>query len=277
MTTETATSAADAWKERVETHHAQSLRVMDDSLQHGDFWRSLAPMFRADPHRTDDEALDAISALVDPDSTVLDVGGGAGKYAVALAFKSSAVTVVEPSESMLEQLNEAAEEAGCSNVEAVFSEWETANVPASDTVLCSHVVYGVAEIVPFIAKLNDHAKRRVILLSFVDSPQSGVAQLWEPVHGEPRINLPAMPELVNVLWGMDIYPDIRMLTTTRSHRFDDVAAALDEFKRRLFIGRDQQAEQRLEDCIEVYLESTPDGYRIKGARPTRQGLITWTT
>ena len=269
------TSAADSWKRRVESHHAQSLRVMDESWRQGDFWKSFAPMFRADPHRTDDEALNEVARLVSADSRVLDVGGGAGRYAVALALRCQSVAVVDPSESMLEQLREASAEAGRSNVEAVLSDWETAQVEAADVVLCSHVVYGVADIRPFIEKLTSHAKRRVVMLSFVDSPQSSIAPLWEPVHGERRVNLPALPELMNVLWEMDIYPSVRMLTSTRAQSFESVEAALDELSGRLFLGDNTRARTRLESVIEDFLEGHDDGFRIVGARPTRQGVIWW--
>ena len=232
-------------------------------------------MFRADPHRTDDEALNAIADLVSADSTVLDVGGGTGRFAVALSFKCSSVTVVEPSESMLAQLGEATKEAGRTNVEAVLSGWEDAQVETADVVLCSHVVYGVADIRPFIQKLNDHARRRVILLSFVDSPQSRVAPLWQPVYGEERINLPALPELMNVLWEMDIYPSIGMLAASAPHRHATIEEVLEEVSRMMFTGDESPARARLEAAILDYLEQTEDGLRLKGARPVRQGVIWW--
>ena len=269
------TPSANSWKSRVDSHHAQSLRVMDESWREGDFWRSLAPMFRADPRRTDDEALDAISELISTDSTVLDVGGGAGRYAVPIALRRQSVTVVDPSESMLAQLREATAEVGLSNVQTILSDWETAQVEAADVVLCAHVVYGVADIRPFLDKLSAHARRRVVLVSFVDSPQSSIAPLWEPVHGEQRVNLPALPELVNVLWEANVYPSIHMLTSTRAQSFESVEEALSELSGRLFLGEESHARARLESVIEEHLERTDDGFRIAGARPVRQGVIWW--
>ena len=265
----------ELWQQRVESHHEQSLRVMDKSLRQGDFWKDMAPMFRADPHRTDDEALNAISGLVSPNSTVLDVGGGAGRFAVALSFKCKSVTVVDPSESMLEQLQEATAEAGRSNVAAVHSDWETAEVEPEDVVLCSHVVYGVADIGPFVEKINAHARRHVVLLSFVDSPQANIAPLWEPVHDERRINLPALPELVNVLWEMGIYPNICMLTPLMPQLYESIGDATEELSNRLFLTQDSPSRERLEAVVEDHLESTDEGWRIVGARPVRQGVIWW--
>ena len=269
-------SAVEAWRARVERHHAQSEGVMEASLREGDFWRNLAPMFRADPYRADDEALNALLELTPEGGTALDVGGGAGRFAIPLALRRGAsVTVVEPSPSMLEQLEAAVSEAEGADVTGVSSGWESARVESADVVLCSHVVYGVADIGPFLRKLRDHARRRVVMVSFVDSPQSGVAPLWEPVYGEERVNLPALPELMNVLWEMGIYPSVRMLTPTGPQVFESVEAAVEEVSGRLFIGDNAERLGRLRDSIGEYLEQTEGGYRIKGARGSRQGVIWW--
>ena len=270
-------SAAETWRRRVERHHAQSRAVMDESMLSGDFWRSLAPSFRADPRRTDDEALNVISEMVESCDSLLDVGGGAGRFAVALALGGKTATVVDPSESMLEQLREAADEAGIADsVTAVLADWESAEPNPADAVLCSHVVYGVADIAPFIRKLTAHARRRVVMLSFVDSPQASVAPLWEPVHGERRVNLPALPELMNVLWEMGVYPSVRMLTPTPPQSFESAEAAADELARRLFVGENADARARLQSAAADFLERTADGgLRIIGAKPARQGAIWW--
>ena len=268
------TGAIESWRRRVESHHAQSLRVMNEAQRTGDFWKSHAAGFRADPRRTDDEALNAIAALTPRDSTLLDVGGGAGRFAVALAFRCAAATVVDPSESMLDQLREAASEAGRDNVSAVFAEWQDADVESADVVLCSHVVYGVADIEPFLAKLNAHANKRVILLSFVLSPQSWIAPLWEPVYGERRIDLPGLPELVNVLWEMGFYPNVRMLTPSPPQTFESVDAAIENLSGRLWIT-DDAVHRRLEDSIADHLEPVDGGYRVRGVGAVRQGLVWW--
>ena len=269
-------SAAAVWRRRVESHHAQSRAIMDESALSGDFWRSLAPSFRADPRRTDDEALNAISELAADCRSLLDVGGGAGRFAVALALGGMEATVVDPSEAMIEQLREAAADAGADNVTAVRAEWEGAAVEPADAVLCSHVVYGVADIAPFIRKLTAHARRRVIMLSFVDSPQASVSPLWQPVHGERRVNLPALPQLMNVLWEMEVYPSVRMLTPTAPQSFESEEAAVDEFARRLFVGEDADARARLETAAPRFLERTADGnLRMVGAKAARQGAIWW--
>ena len=276
MSSEHTVSAVEAWRARVERHHAQSEGVMEASLREGDFWKNLAPMFRADPYREDDEALNALVELTPEGGSVLDVGGGAGRFAIALAARRGAeVTVVDPSPSMLEQLEASVAEVEGTNVTGVNAEWEAARVESADVVLCSHVVYGVADIRPFLQKLHDHARERVVMVSFVDSPQAGVAPLWEPVYGEERVNLPALPELMNVLWEMGIYPSVRMMPPTGPQVFESVEAAVEEVSGRLFIGSNSERLRRLSESIEGYLEAVDDGYRIREARAVRQGVVWW--
>lgn len=276
MSSERIESAVEAWRTRVDRHHAQSEGVMEASLREGDFWRNLAPMFRADPYREDDEVLNVLLELTPEGGSMLDVGGGAGRFAIALAVRQgAATTVVDPSPSMLEQLEASVSEVEGAKVTGMNAEWESARVVAADLVLCSHVVYGVADIQPFLQKLHDHARERVIMVSFVDSPQAGVAPLWEPVYGEERINLPALPELMNVLWEMGIFPSINMLPPAGPQSFESAEAAVEEVSGRLFIGSDSERLERLSGSIEGYLEAVDGGYRIKGARAVRQGVVWW--
>ena len=72
---------------------------------------------------------------------------------------------------MVEGLREG-EGAGIKNLSVVQGLWEEAQVDPADKVLCAHVVYGVAEIKPFIRKLQSHARERVVLLAFMESPLS---------------------------------------------------------------------------------------------------------
>src|SRR5947209_1826946 len=102
------TSPEAAWQRRVEAHHAQSLRIQAQlGWSAGDFWAGLSERFEADPDRTGDPVLERLFGEVTPEMTVLDVGGGAGRLALALARRCRQVTVVDSSESMLGRLEAA--------------------------------------------------------------------------------------------------------------------------------------------------------------------------
>ena len=159
----------------METHHAQSLRAQEGFTPSDDFWRPFASAFRADPRRTDDPTLDRVAREVDRDKTLLDVGGGAGRFALPLALHCRHVTVVEPSESIVGEFRDGARDAGIDNLSVTQGSWEEAHVEPADVVLCSHVVYGIADVAPFVRKLGSHARERVLMLVFMDSPQSALS------------------------------------------------------------------------------------------------------
>ena len=268
-------SAIEEWNDRVETHHAQSLRAQDESKVPDDFWVPFVSSFRADPYRDDDPVLARLAREVGPAKTLLDVGGGAGRFALPLALRCRHVTVVEPSHSMLKELRAGAKEHGIGNVSAVEGIWEEADVEPADVILCSHVLYGVADIEPFVRKLDRNAGERVLALMFVDSPQSELSALWEALHDEKRTPLPALPQLLRALWEMDIYPDIEMVGTRRPQAFEDRGGALERLRQRLYVVPDTEQDRRLVMALDEMLVETPDGLIIRNTQIRHQGLLMW--
>ena len=81
------------------------------------------------------------------------------------------MTVVDPSADSIDLLKERAADAGITNITAINEQWEDANVPAADLVLCSLVLHHVSEPAPFVARLQQHASNRVAVLG--DGPDAG--------------------------------------------------------------------------------------------------------
>lgn len=271
------TSAIESWKQRVESHHAQSEKVQADAhWSSGDFWRPFAQYFRQDPRRADDPVMDKIASKIGADSTVLDVGGGAGRIALPLALKVTHVTVAEPSQSMIEQLQEEAKQSEITNVSVVQSLWEDAKVEPADVVICAHVLYGVADAEPFIRKLAEHAKEQVMILCFMRAPISRMSPFWLPVHGEERIDMPGLSELMPLLWEMDIYPDVEMFEPSPLQTFESQQEAHDQLLGRLYVKPDTEEDERLKKAVEDLLVETPDGLVVRDIGRGRQGLISWT-
>lgn len=268
--------AIETWNERVKRHHAQSEAVMEAaSWSDDDFWRPYARFFRLDPRREDDPVLDVLLSMLNSGGTALDVGGGAGRLALPMALKCSHVHVVEPSLSMISQLRESAAEAGIDNVSVTQAVWESAEVDAADAVLCAHVVYGVSDIEPFIRKLQAHANSLVVILSFIESPMNRISRFWQPVHGEERIDMPALPELVNALWEMGIYPDVQMLAPVMPDKFEDREVALTQLRNRLYVREGSEEDNRLQSAMVELLEDVDGGVGVKGVAPVRQGFLSW--
>jgi hypothetical protein len=276
MTMTRDTSGVERWKARVEAHDAQTERARPPSSG-GDFWESLGNQFRDDPHRSGDPIVERLCEWATPGATVLDVGGGAGRYALPLAVRGCSVTVVEPSDSMVEALRDAAKDAGVSDLGVVQANWEDAEVVAADVVFCANVVYFIAEIEPFVRKLAESARERVAIQAYMKAPCSAASPLWEPVHGERRIDLPALPELLQALWGMGIYPNVEMFPPTRRRALPDRETAVAWARRLLWVEPGSDQDGRLEAALGDFIEETPEGFSLRGQRAWPQGLVWWPT
>jgi hypothetical protein len=270
------TPAARRWQERVEAHNAQTHRIQQAiGSTAGSLFDSNTSLWQADPRRTGDPLLERIAQWVSADDTLLDVGGGAGRYALPLALRCRHVTVAEPSEAMVRALHSGAKDAGITNISVVPHTWEAARVEPADVVLCANVLYGPEEIVPFVRKLEANARRRVLVLLSMHSPLSAYSPLWPFVHGEARIDPPALPELIEVLWEMDIYPDLTMIDTEAQPTAPDRRTALDLLRRVLAVRPESPEDARLEAAAHELLVETPYGITLRDARPRRQGLLSW--
>lgn len=267
------------WRHRVRAHHEQSRRAMGE--ERGDFWQPYVAFFRQDPRRTDDPALNALLRHVRPEDRVLDVGGGAGRFALPLALRCRGVTVVEPSPSMVAALEEGAREAGISNVSVVQRTWEEAEVPPHEVVLCSHVLYGVEEVDAFLGKLVEHTGRTLLLLMMMEAPITVFDRAWRLVRGERRIPLPGLRLLLPVMWELGLYPDLEMVQrvpeqTFPERTFPDREAAVERLRQRLYIRPGTPEEARLLRLLPRLLEPCPEGLRLRGAPSLWEGLLVWT-
>lgn len=269
-------NAIQAWKERIDAHNEQTVRTRGD-VEYPDLWSALAERFRDDPHRTDDSVVNLVDGwLTATASTVLDVGGGAGRYALPMALRTKHVTVVDPSPSMLDAMKRSADEAGITNVSAVPANWEDAQVEPADIVFCANVVYGVAKIEPFVRRMERHARERVAILLFMDAPLSRMSPIWEAVHGEERIDMPGLPELLPVLWEMDIYPNVEMMPFLGTMRVSpDMEAAIQMARHFLYIQPGSEKEARLRQVAPEFVEETPKGIAMKGVSARPQGVVWW--
>jgi len=269
-------SAIEVWKQRVATHQAQS-RQAQAALGRTlvDRWAVASPFFKANPHRLDDVEVNRLAREVTPSTTVLDVGGGAGRFALALALRCQHVTVVEPSPHMRASLQQIAAEAGIDNITLVPTRWDEAEVPPADVVISAHVIYMVEDVEAFVVKLGEHARARVLMPTFMRPPLARYAPFWRRVHGEDRVNLPGAAEFLPVLWEMGIYPNVEMFAPEPFRALKDWQTALTTLRQRMYIELDTDADARLQQAMRELLVERPDGYAMRGAGFGRLALISW--
>lgn len=271
-------AAIAVWKRRVQAYQEQNRRAAGAAAQSpDDIWSELASHFEADPRRADDPLLNRLLQAIETGATVLDVGAGAGTYALPLALHGAQVTAVEPSHRMVRALRDGAERAGVRDLAVLQRTWEEADLEPADLVLGAHVVYGVVEIEPFIRKLAAHARRRVLLLAHLAHPLERLAPLWAAVHGEERSDLPALPELMAVLWELGIAPNLEMFVERSPQTVPSRDAALKLLRALLYVRPDTDAERYLQRALDEALVETPGGLAIRGDGLRHQGLVGWDT
>ena len=213
-------SETERWNEMVRVEHAQSDSMRKEDPP-ADSWSNFAQQFRADPRRADDPLVNYLRQSVTPGQVVLDVGAGGGRLALPLALEAKKVIAVEPSPSMCRVLREAAIEFDVTNVEVIESSWLDAQVPQADLALCCHVLYVIQDIEAFVRKLEQHAKR-ILVIVYQAPPQSQIYPLWEPIHSVPRSPLPSLPEFLEVLTQLGVEPDIHVVHTERNRGFESL-------------------------------------------------------
>ena len=206
---------------------------------------------------------------------MLDVGGGTGRYAISLATRAKHVTVVEPSVGSIEVLESIAAERGITNITAMTADWDAAEVEAADIVLCSLVLHHVSDVGPFIKKLGQKAKHRVMAVEMMEFPGMIESQFYQRVHGSDPTPLPAIADLMGVLWEMDIYPDLAMFPSTPPVLETDKAGALEYLRRRIVVEAGTPEDDRLQTVITELLQETPEGLAVKGVKPQRLGIVSW--
>ena len=82
--------------------------------------------------------------------------------------------------------------------------------------------------------------------------------------------MPGVPELLNALWEMDIYPDLEMFEEEAS-----LKAAVELLRQFLYVKPDTEKDRRLQAAVGELLVETPDGFTVRGSRRRRQALIGW--
>ncbi len=266
-------NAVETWAEMVRVEHAQSDRMRGPRPT--DHWSRDARAFKADPHRQGDAVVESLRSRLIPGETLLDVGAGGGRLALPLALTCSAVTAVEPSASMCAVLRETAREYSIENVSIVEAGWPEASVEPADVVLCSHVVYVIENIEPFVRKMDTHARRRVLAVVFEAPPQSQIYPLWEQVHGEKRQTLPSLPQFLPVLEEMGIHPEVAELERQSPMGFASFEDALDSIARRIYVNPETPAMDRLQRALGASLSERDGLWRIEGAQPLRPCIVSW--
>ncbi len=269
------TSAGERWRLMQDAARGQALRLGDSGWDAaGDPYAGRVDSFRAG-QRTDHNLVDCIASAVGADASVLEVGAGAGRLCIPLARAVRDVVALEPSAPMAAALEADAREQGVSNVRVVRGGWQDVAERMADAAFAAHVVYSLADIEAFVERLEQLAQRWCGLVVFAEPPQSRLFSFWEAVFGERRLPNPALPQVLDVLWSLGIYPDVKMLQVP-IWPLGPRARAQTGLRRRLHVLPGSVADARLDAAITQLLVDWGDGVLgPSDRRPLEVGLVSW--
>jgi SAM-dependent methyltransferase len=273
--------AITAWGDRVRANREQVDRVRE--VPDGpDFYARVTSLFRADPRRTSEPVLDLLLAQARSADTWLDIGAGGGRYALPLALAVADVVAIDPSAGMLAVLRELMQEHGIANVRVLAGRWppDTALAarlgpfPMADVALIAHVGYDIEAIGPFLDAMEAAARRTCVAVLMESTPASAAAPFWPPVHGEPRIPLPALPEFVELLRARGREPQVAE-AQREPRRFESREALEGFLRRQLWIAEGGEKERRYREVLDTLVVEDDGQFGLASQGPLPVGVVTW--
>ena len=222
-------------------------------------------LFTVDPRGFASPLLTRARALLPQGGSVLDVGCGGGSASVPLCPPAKVLVGVDESPDMLAAYERSAAGRGAS-VRTVRGSWpDVAHaVDPADVVVCAHVAYNVADLVPFVTALTAHARHGVVLELHAEHPWVPIGPLWEAVHHQPRPAGPTAELAVEVLAEAGIVASVEEWVRPGPDLADPaVRAEVVAFtRRRLCLTADRDAE------VAALVDAHPP-------RPRRSVVLSW--
>ncbi|MGH9119981.1 MAG: class I SAM-dependent methyltransferase [Acidimicrobiales bacterium] len=176
---------------------------------------------------------------------VLDVGCGAGSASLPIAARAGRLIGVDESAGLLEAFAARADRLGVDHVE-INGWWPdvAGAVPSADVVVCRHVAYNVPDLDPFLRRLTDHARRRVVLHLTLEHPLAWMAPYWQRLHGLTVTEGPGLDDAVEVAAEAEIEVEIERWDESFDLAGRGVEEHLAFLRRRLCLADDRDDELR---------------------------------
>ena len=210
-------------------------------------------------------------------SSILDVGAGPGTLAVPLAGVAGHVTAVEPSNGMADVMTDYAAQKGISNIEVVRKKWEDVDPVTDlgdsyDIVFASHSL-GMPDIKESIEKMIAVASGKVCLFWFGGTTawEQRMIDLWPDLYGKEYSCGPKADVIFNLLYSMDIYPNVESGVFNNDSTYPDYDTAFQDFKEQYSISTPKQ-ESILNDYLNKSIKQENGQYILPG---TTTGVRLW--
>ncbi len=250
-------SAIERWHEILDARAKQ----MDNAYARlgrttADFWDRRAKNYHRSTKETiaDDPLYLKLRREVTRGLTLLDVGAGTGRFALALAPYIQHITAVEPNATMLDYLKRDAMGEELTNVSLLYTTWQDAPSDLSaDIVLCSHVLYPIWDVDTFISKLLAATRHTCYIYMRAMHFDTSTSVLWKHFHGDDRQPAPGYIHALDVLFDMGIYADVEIVRMPGVIRYSSLDVAVEELREQLILPSDEETTGQLRHLLEGWL------------------------
>lgn len=272
-------TAVERWQELIRARAVQMDTVYARlGRTSADFWDRRARGFHRSTRASasSDPFYLHVREQVTPQDSVLDVGAGTGRFALALAPLVRRIIALEPNASMLDYLRQEIAANDVRNLTTIQSEWE--NAPAdlrADIVICSHVLYPILNIVPFLQKLDAASARACYLYLRATHIDKITAPLWRHFHGAERCLPPGYIHALDVLYELGIYAHVEVLTAPFSLSYPSFQEAEEELIEQLILEDSAHTRRELRALLRDWLIERDDGTWSSPRLEMTSALLWW--
>lgn len=225
-------TAADRWGDALAAW-ALPAHIVDAAAESP--WRHDVARFAVDDtiDRDATSARWAREVLPPQGGTVLDVGCGGGRSVAPLIPPATEVIGVDRTGAMLDEFVDAAVRSGVAR-RTVHGTWPDvmATTPTADVAICHHVLYDVADVVPFLVALTARARLAVVVEVPVRHPMTAWNEGFEHFWQLDRPDGPTHVELLAVLREIGLDPEYTVSPRRTLSRFGSAPGNLVAVARR---------------------------------------------
>jgi ubiquinone/menaquinone biosynthesis C-methylase UbiE len=197
---------------------------------------------------------------LDSDSTVLDVGCGAGLLAIPMAKKCKCVTALDASSEMLKYLAQNASCEGVTNITPIHKQFENVTIGKDlgkhDIVIASRSMGLEHDLRKFLKNMDEAAKKRAYAIWSVGKRtfDIGLYKAIDRPYGETR----TYTVIYNLLHQMGVFANIEIFECQpMSMSYNSIADALSILSHRFErMGKNKELNKKEKTRLKKYLEET---------------------
>lgn len=273
---QTITNWAALWKELVNIKKSNHNRSME-TPGNTDVWNDRAREFNTRVMKRwdkSDSTRTAVISMLEPDTTIMDIGAGTGAWAILFSRYLKKVTAIEPSKAMREVLIENIQLNKAKNIEIMEEKWPAANPEIHDYSFCSHAMYGVTDFPAFVQHMIEKTRKMCFLLIRAPSPDGLITEAFQHIWNQPH-DSPNFTIAYNILIQMGIYANVQIEDSDKWFFLTNPSKeeAFSELKSRLGLHENSLHDDYLKDLLERRLVKHDDEYVWPGG--VQSALIYW--